>query len=65
LAAKIAKHGISVFVRNFCGGSNTGFKVEIEFEGNIFNYHYAQPTSYKQEGKLREMSIEDLEKLRK
>ena len=36
------------FVKNFCGSSNTGFKVEIEFDGNIFNYHYTNPVSYKQ-----------------
>lgn len=36
------------FVKNFCGSSNTGFKIEIEFDGNIFNYHYTNPVSYKQ-----------------
>jgi hypothetical protein len=29
-------------VKNFCGGRNSGFKVEIEFDGNVFNYHYQQ-----------------------
>ena len=36
------------FVKNFDGSSNTGFKVEIEFDGNVFNYHYTNPVSYKQ-----------------
>ena len=36
------------FVKNFCGSSNTGFKVEIEFDGNVFNYHYQNPVAGKQ-----------------
>lgn len=39
----------SFFVSNFDGGSNKGFKVEIEFEGNVFNYIYPSATSYKQD----------------
>lgn len=31
------------FVRNYCGSANKGFKVEIEFDGNVFNYHYTNP----------------------
>lgn len=27
------------FVHNYDGGSNTGFKVEIEIEGQVYNYH--------------------------
>lgn len=33
-------------VHTFCKGSNTGFKVEIEFDGNVFTYHYNQTTPY-------------------
>lgn len=36
------------FVKNYCGSQNKGFKIEIEFDGNIFNYHYTNPVSYKQ-----------------
>lgn len=36
------------FVKNFDGGQNKGFKIEIEFEGNVFNYHYTLPVSRKQ-----------------
>ena len=36
------------FVKNFDGSSNTGFKVEIEFDGNVFNYHYQNPVASKQ-----------------
>jgi len=39
-------------VNNFDGGGNKGFKVEIEFEGNVFNYHYAQYVSHKQKIKV-------------
>ena len=28
------------FVKNFNSQSNKGFKAEIEFNGNVFNYHY-------------------------
>ena len=45
------------FVRNFCGGQNKGFKVEIEFDGNIFNYYYLNPTSYKQDIKVATVSV--------
>ena len=36
------------FVKNFDGSSNTGFKVEIEFDGNVFNYRYQNPVTSKQ-----------------
>jgi hypothetical protein len=45
------------FVRNFCGGPNKGFKIEIEFDDNTFNYYYAQPTSYKQDIKVAAISV--------
>jgi hypothetical protein len=31
------------FVRNFDGRQNAGFKVEIEFDGNIYNYFHQVP----------------------
>lgn len=37
------------YIKNFCGGQNKGFKVEIEFEGNVFNYHYTSSLAYKQD----------------
>lgn len=33
----------SFFVRNFDGGGNKGFKVEIEFNGEVYNYHQTTP----------------------
>ena len=49
----------SFFVRNFCGGANKGFKVEIEFDGNIFNYYYTQSTSYKQDVKVATITVKN------
>lgn len=46
-------------VNNFDGGPNKGFKVEIEFDGNIFNYHYPSSTSYKQKIKIATIISED------
>lgn len=34
-------------VHTFCSGNNTGFKAEIEFDGNTYNYHCNKTTSYK------------------
>jgi hypothetical protein len=34
-------------VHTFCSGNNTGFKVEIEMNGDVFNYHYGRSTAYK------------------
>lgn len=49
----------SFFVRNFCGGQNTGFKIEIEFEGNVFNYHFAKPLSYKQDVQVATIKVKN------
>lgn len=52
------KDGVySFFVRNFDGGSNKGFKVEIEFDGNVFNYHYNKPTTSKQIIKIATVKV--------
>lgn len=34
-------------VHTFCSGNNTGFKIEIEMNGEVFNYHYNRSTAYK------------------
>ncbi len=34
-------------VHTFCSGNNSGFKVEIEMNGEVFNYHYNRSTAYK------------------
>lgn len=42
-AAKM-KNGVYKFwIRNFNGGSNKGFKAEIEFNGETYNYEYNTP----------------------
>jgi len=50
--SKLPSGTYEFLVNNFDGGSNKGFKVEIEFEGNTFNYHYTQPVSSKQKIKV-------------
>jgi hypothetical protein len=47
------------FVRNFNGGSNNGFKVEIEFGDEVFNYHYETPTTYKQDVNVASIMVKD------
>ncbi len=47
------------FVRNFCGGTNKGFKIEIEFGGEVFNYHYQNPLSYKQDVQVAVVTVKD------
>ncbi len=47
------------FVRNFDGGRNTGFKVEIEFEGNIYNYQYATVPGYKQDVRIATVIVKN------
>ena len=33
-------------VKHFSGDTNHGFKVEIEFDGNVFNYYHEKSTNY-------------------
>lgn len=33
-------------VEHFSGDTNNGFKVEIEFDGNVFNYYHSNSTRY-------------------
>lgn len=47
------------FVKNFCGGSNKGFKVEIEFDGNTYNYYYPNSTSYKQDIQIATITVKN------
>lgn len=47
------------FVKNFCGGNNQGFKAEIEFDNQVFNYYYPHSTSYKQEVKVATITVKD------
>lgn len=44
-------------VHTFCSGSNTGFKVEIEFDGQIFNYHYKHTTAFKSYTKVATVTV--------
>jgi hypothetical protein len=47
------------FVNNFCGSNNSGFKIEIEFDSNVFNYHYAQPLSHRQNIKVATVKVKN------
>ena len=47
------------FVKNFDGSSNTGFKVEIEFDGNVFNYHYQNPVASKQNIEVATVTVKN------
>lgn len=56
---KIIDGTYDFFVRHFSGNNNKGFKVEIEFEGEVFNYHHRNPTSSKQDVKIATVTVKD------
>lgn len=47
------------FIDCYNGGSNKGFKAEIEFEGEVFNYHHTTPMSYKQQIKVATVTVKN------
>ena len=46
-------------VKNYNGGSNKGFKIEIEFKGEIFNYFYQQPVKPSQRVKVATVTVKN------
>lgn len=44
-------------VVNYCGGGNKGFKAEIEFGGEVFNYQQQNTVSYKQTIKIATITV--------
>jgi len=46
-------------VHTFCHGHNTGFKIEIEFDGNVFNYHYSRTTSQGSKVKVATITVKN------
>ena len=46
-------------VKNYDGGSNKGFKVEIEFKGEVFNYFYQQPVNPSQRVKVATVTVKN------
>lgn len=44
-------------VKNYDGGSNKGFKIEIEFKGEVFNYFYQQPVKPSQRVKVATVTV--------
>lgn len=56
---KLKDGNYDFFVRNFNGNGNKGFKTEIEFDGNVYNYHHSTPTSYKQDVKIATINVKN------
>jgi hypothetical protein len=46
-------------VKNYDGGSNKGFKIEIEFKGEVFNYFYQQPVKPSQRVKVATVTVKN------
>lgn len=46
-------------VDTFCNGNNTGFKIEIEFDGNVYNYHYNQSTAFKSKTEIATITVKN------
>jgi hypothetical protein len=46
-------------VHTFCSGPNTGFKAEIEFDDNVFNYHYNNKTAYSGYTKVATVTVKN------
>lgn len=47
------------FVNHFSGYNNNGFKVEIEFNGETFNYYYSKQTSNKQKVSVATVTVKN------
>lgn len=57
---KKMKDGVyEFFVRNYCGGANKGFKAEIEFGGNTFNYQHSTPLGYKANVRVATVTVKN------
>lgn len=49
------------WVRNFNGKSNKGFKAEIEYDGEVFNYEYNSSLGHKQDVVVAEVILKNKE----
>lgn len=47
------------YVNNFNGGSNTGFKVEIDMGGEVYQYHHKTPTSNKEKIRIATVTVKN------
>jgi hypothetical protein len=47
------------WIRNFDGGSNKGFKAEIEFNSEIYSYEYTSSVGYKQDVHVAEVTLKN------
>lgn len=48
-----------VFIRNFNGGSNKGFKAEIEANGETYTYDYNRPVSGRKDVNIAEITLKN------
>ena len=46
-------------VKHYSGGANNGFKVEIEFDGNTFNYYFDKPTSLSSQTRVATVTVKN------
>jgi hypothetical protein len=47
------------FNRNYDGGNNTGFKAEIEFDGELYSYEYNKPVNGKKDIDVAIVTLKD------
>jgi len=57
--SKMKEGAYGFFIRNFNGGSNKGFKAEIEFNGETYYYEYNKPVIGRTDVRVAEVTLKD------
>jgi hypothetical protein len=57
--AKMRDGVYKMWIRNFDGGLNKGFKAEVEFNGEIYSYEYTNPVPSKGDIVVAEVTLKD------